>query len=348
MSSEAVEAVERSDRKAPESGRPIRRSVSQQGIMQRFALLFAWAAVIVVFGILRPDTYLTLGNAQNIFGSQAVLLIVSLGLLVPLTTGDFDLSIAGNLAFSAMIVAVLQVNLGVPLILAMLVAVSVSLLVGLINGVIVVKLGINSFIVTLGASTILQGSVLWISGGNTIPGVSPDLIAWTIGHRFLGISLIFWYGLVFTIVLWYLMRRTALGRRLLFVGQGPNVARLSGVNVDRIRIGALMTSAGVAGLAGIAYAGTLGSVDVTSGFGFLLPAFAAAFLGATAIEPGRFNAWGTFCAVFFLVSGITGLQMMGVDSFVQQLFYGAALMIAVALSELSRRRRLRRLGGASA
>jgi ribose transport system permease protein len=125
------------------------------------------------------------------------------------------------------------------------------------------------------------------------------------------------------------------------------VSRLSGINVGHVRWGALATSAFVASIAGIFYAGSLGGADPTSGLAFLLPAFAAAFLGATAIQPGRFNPIGTFVAVFFLVSGITGLQLLGADSFVQQLFYGGALILAVALSQIVRRKDIKDEAAAS-
>lgn len=307
-------------------------------IFQRYALLVAWAIVVIVFSLLEPDTYATSGNFQTIFGSQAVLLILALGLILPLTTGDFDLSIAAVLTLSAMVLAILQVRHGWSLAPAIVVVLAIGVFIGLLNGGLVVLLGIDSFIVTLGSATVIQGVVLWISGSNTISGVDNALIEWTITNRFLGISMVFWYGVIITLLLWYVFVYTALGRRLLFVGRGRNVSRLSGINVGRMRWGALMGSAGMASVAGVFYAGSLGGADPTSGLSFLLPAFAAAFLGATAINPGRFNPIGTFAAVFFLVSGITGLQVLGADSFVQQLFYGGALILAVALSQFARRK----------
>jgi ribose transport system permease protein len=312
--------------------------LSGRDIGQRYALLVVWLIVIVFFSLLRPETYPTTGNFQTIFGSQAVLLILALGLILPLTTGDFDLSVAGVLALSSMVLAILQVRHGWALVPSIVVVLAIGLLVGFINGGLVVVLGIDSFIVTLGSSTVVQGIVLWISGSQTISGVSNTLVDWTITNRFLGISLVFWYGIVLTIFLWYVFAYTALGRRLLFVGRGRNVSRLSGINVGRVRWGALSASAFVAAIAGVFYAGSLGGADPSSGFTFLLPAFAAAYLGATAIQPGRFNPIGTFIAVFFLVSGITGLQLLGADNFVQQLFYGGALILAVALSQLVRRK----------
>jgi ribose transport system permease protein len=306
-------------------------------LLEQYGLLLAWGALFLVFSLLRPDTYPTSGNIQTIFGSQAVLLVLTLGLLLPLTAGDFDLSIASNMGLSAMLVAVFNVNEGWPLGLAIVAAVAASLVIGFLNGALVVGIGLDSFIVTLGVATFLQGLVLWISGTATITGLAPALSEWTVNKTFLGISIVFWYGVLATLVLWYLLQFTPLGRRLLFVGRGRNVARLSGLNVMRIRWGAFMASAGIAGIAGAMYAGVLGSVDPSSANSFLLPAFAAVFLGATTIVPGKFNALGTFIAVYFLVSGITGLQLLGVESFVQPLFYGGALVLAVALSHFARR-----------
>jgi ribose transport system permease protein len=157
----------------------------------------------------------------------------------------------------------------------------------------------------------------------------------------LGIPLGFYYGLVLCVALWYVFEYTALGRRLLFVGRGRNVSRLSGFNVPRLRWGALVATGVLSAAAGVLYAGTTGGADSTSGASFLLPAYAAAFLGATTIVPGRFNPWGTLVAVYFLVTGITGLTILGAQSYVQDLFYGGALVLAVALSHFPRRKELR-------
>jgi ribose transport system permease protein len=312
---------------------------------ERWALLLAWLVVVVIFGLLRSSTYLTTGNVQTIFGSQAVLLVLTLGLLFPLTTGDFDLSIASNLSLTAMLIAVLNAQHGWSIVPAVLVGLASATLVGVINGGLVVLIGIDSFIVTLGTGTVLLGLVQWISHSNDITGVSPHLTAWTIGHHLAGISVMFFYGVIATLAIFYVYEYTPLGRRLLFVGKGRSVSRLSGLRVTRIRWGSFVVGALFAGFAGVLYAGSLAGADPASGQSFLLPAYAAAFLGATAIAPGRFNPLGTFIAVYFLVSGITGLQLLGLQEYVQQLFYGGALVTAVALSELARRRSRSRTAG---
>lgn len=306
--------------------------------VERYGLLVAWAAVAVLFGLLEPDTFLTTANAETIFGSQAVLVVLTLALLVPLTAGDYDLSIAPVVTLTSMVVAVLNVEQGWPVGLAVLAALLVAATAGAVNGALVVWLGAESLIVTLGSGTVMSGIALWISDSNTIGGISDALVDPVSSWEILGLPLAFYYGLVLCAALWYVLDLTALGRRLLFVGRGPTVARLSGVRVERLRFGALTASAVLSGVAGVIYAGTTGAADPSSGASFLLPAFAAAFLGATAIAPGRFNAWGSFVAVYFLVTGVTGLQLLGAESFVQQLFYGGALLVAVAISALARRR----------
>jgi ribose transport system permease protein len=302
----------------------------------RFGLLIAWVGVIVLFGAIEPDTFLTTANFQTILGSQTVLVFVALGLLLPLTTGDYDLSVAAVLTLSAMVVALLNAERGWPVGLAILVALAAGAAVGAGNGLLVTVLGLESLVVTLGSSAFVAGVVLWISGSRTIGGVSDRLVAPVNDWRFLGIPVGFYYGLGLCLVLWYLLEYTAAGRRLLFVGRGREVARLNGVRVDRIRFGALVGSALLAACAGVLYAGTTGGADPSSGSTYLLPAYAAAFLGATSVVPGRFNPWGTLLAIYFLVTGITGLQLLGVQTFVQQLFYGGALLVAVALPRLAR------------
>jgi ribose transport system permease protein len=312
--------------------------VTPSDVLGRYGLVVAWGITIAVFGALKPHVFLTQDNFSTIFGSQAVIVVLTLGLLVPLTAGDYDLSVAGVLSIAAMIVAVLNAKHGVPIGLAILAALAAGLLVGLINGAFVALFGVDPFIVTLGTGTILNGIVLWISNSQTISGISNTLVDAVITHRLLGIPLEFWYGLVLCVILWYVLEFTAVGRRLLFVGRGRRVAALSGFNVRRLRWGALAASGLISALAGVLYAGTTGGADPTSGASFLLPCFAAAFLGATGIVPGRFNPWGSIIAVYFLVTGITGLTIVGVASYVQDVFYGGALVLAVTVSQLFRRR----------
>jgi ribose transport system permease protein len=304
----------------------------------RLALPLAWGLMVVLFGAIEPDTFLTSANFQGIFGSQAVLVVVTLGLIVPLTAGDYDLSIGAVLSLAAMVVAVLNVQHGWPVGWAVVAGIAAGAAVGVVNGAIVVLLGLESLVITLGTATFVSGLVLWMSGSETIGGISSGLVDPVIVRHFLGIPLGFYYGLVLCVVVWYVFELTAIGRRLLVVGKSRRVAFLSGVRTGRVRWGAFVASGTISAVAGVMYAGTQGGADPSSGTTFLLPAFAAAFLGATSIVPGRFNPWGSLMAVYFLVTGVTGLQLLGAESYVQQLFYGGALVVAVALSRFTRGR----------
>lgn len=306
--------------------------------LERFALLIAWLVIIVIFGVIAPGTFLTWANFSTIFGSQAVLVILTLGLIIPLTAGDIDLSIAQVLTLSSMVIAVLNVNHGWPIGAAIAAAVAVGILTGLLNAFFTLYFRIHSLIVTLGTGTFLHGVTLWISNSRTIGGIDWSLVNAVILTRFLGIPLAFYYALALALILVYVFEFTSLGRKALFVGRGREVARLSGIPVTRMRLICFLASGGFAAIAGVLYAGTSGSADPNSGTQLMLPAFAAAYLGATAITPGRFNPLGSMIAVYLLVTGITGLSILGIDTFVQDLFYGGALVIAVALSQLVRGR----------
>jgi len=328
----------------PDERRSGRRDWSSY--VSRFGLLIAWAVVALFFSVL-PQTsgdFPTIANFATIFGSQAVIAILALALVPPLIAGDYDLSVAFVLTLSSMLVAVLNVQHHWPIAAAMAVALLAGALVGAANAAIILFFRIDSLIVTLGTGTFIGGIVLWISDSNTISGVSPGLVNWVIVHNLFGIPVAFYYALLLAVIMWYVSELTPLGRRILFVGRSRNVARLSGIHVGRIRLGGFVISGLISALAGVIYAGTTGAADPTSGTQLLLPAFAAAFLGATTIYPGRFNPLGTITAVFFLVTGITGFQLLGAQSYAQDLFYGGALVLAVALSQLARKRQVLEAG----
>jgi ribose transport system permease protein len=312
-----------------------RRRIRRTGdLPERVALLAAWAAIIVLFSVLRPQTFATTQNFQTIFGSQSVLVILTLGLILPLVVGEFDLSIASTLGLSAVLVAVLNAQDGWPIGFAIVAALAVGPIVGLVNGFLVVVLGVEALVATLGVGTLLSGLTFAATNYNIVSGVDPSFSNVITGNILLGLPLSFYCGLILATVLWYVFRYTPLGKHLLFTGAGPEVARLSGLPVRRLRVGAFVVGSLFASFAGVILTGTFGSADPNNGTSFLLPAFAAAFLGSTTITPGRFNPWGTVVAVYFLVTGITGLQLLGFASWIQDVFYGLALVLAVTLSRL--------------
>jgi ribose transport system permease protein len=310
--------------------------------VERSILPFAWALLVVGFGAAEPSRFLTIANFSNIFGSQAVLFVLAMALLVPLTNGDIDLSVGAMSGLVSMVVAVLNVNHGVPILWCLLVGLVVGLFCGLVNGLIVIWVDADPFIVTLGTGTVFTGIVYWLSGEATITGVSSGLSQWTFINQWLGIPIEFYYGVGIMLVIWYVLTFTPFGQRALFVGRNREVARLSGFEVSRTRLIGFVVAGLITAISGILYAGTTGSASPSTGDTLLLPAYAAAFLGLTTIQPGRFNAFGSAIAIYFLATGIAGLELYGAQAFVQQLFYGGILVIAIVISRLiSRHRRAR-------
>jgi ribose transport system permease protein len=311
--------------------------------LQRYAILIVFAALIVGFGVSLPHTFLSIGNLSNILGSQAVLFILVMAVLLPTVVGDFvDLSLGSSLGLASMTLAVLNVQHGWPVLLACLAGIGAAVVVGLVNVFFVVFFDNDPFIVTLGTMTIVQGVIYIVSGSNSVGIVSTGLSNWIFTNEFLSIPLEFYYGLAIFLVVWYMLSFTPTGQKALVIGQSREVARLSGVRVNRQRSWAYILGAVVAAIAGIAYAGTNGTVDPTAGSALILPAYAAVFLGATAIKPGRINALGALIAVYFLAAGTAGLELLGAQTYFQQIFYGAALVASITIPKVNRERFLKR------
>jgi ribose transport system permease protein len=304
----------------------------------RFAVIGAWVLLIILYGALEPNKFLTTSTFQTIFSSQQVLVFLTAALLCTLCVGEFvDLSVASNLGLAAIIVPVLVVNHHWNVWVASLVAILVSLLAGVINGWLIVGLGVNTIVVTLGMSTLLLGIALWISNLTAVSGLSASFshIALTnVG----GLPLSFYYGVVLMLIFAYVLGFTPLGRYMRFVGVNREVSRLAGVRVNRIRFGSFAFAGLICGIGGVLAAAATGGFDPTVSQSYLLPVFAATFLGTAVIQPGRFNPIGTFIAIYFLATGILGLQLFGIAGWVSDVFYGGVLIIAVTISTLLRKR----------
>jgi ribose transport system permease protein len=308
-------------------------------IGSRWGLVLVWAAMIAFFSVVGPSYFLSTTNFATIFSSQVVLLVLALGLLIPLTAGEFDLSVAGVTSLSLVLVGYLNTVAGWPIGLAILAALAAGLVIGLLNSLFIVVVGVDSIVVTLGMGTLAIGLGYGIKTDTSI-GISSALTS-AVQHSVIGnLQIVFLYGVGLTFLVWYVFSYTPLGRYLFFVGAGRTVARLAGIRVDAIRVGALCAASVTSALAGVLLAGTLGAAAPNIAGSYLLPAFTAVFLGATTITPGRFNPWGTFVATYFLLTGITGLQQIGYVGWIEQVFYGAALIGAVALSKLAGKVRL--------
>jgi ribose transport system permease protein len=299
----------------------------------RYAVVLVLGLMIVVFSVLRPETFFSVDNFKAIAVTQSVLLVLALGVMVALAAGEFDLSVAAVLGFTGGLLAYLTGIKGWSPGAAIAVTLAAALAIGTANGVFVVRFGVNSFITTLGTGTLVTGIATAIFGAITIGGV-PTAISDPVRADVLGLGAPFFYALALTVLLWYVLEYTPLGRYLFFTGEAREAARLAGVRVNRLRFGALVVSALCAWLAGLLLVGQTGAANATFGNPFLLPAFAAGFLGATTIKPGRYNAWGTFVGVYLLAVGTTGLQLLGAADWVSDVFNGGALVLAVTLARL--------------
>lgn len=313
-------------------------------VFERFALIIVWALLILGFSLMMPTSFFNWGNFAILFASYAPAALLALAIIVPLTAGDYDLAVGATLTLSSCLVGVLNVWVGLPIIVCIAAALAAGAAVGLFHALFIIYFRIPSLVVTLGSTSLITGIVQWMTNSSTIGGIDNSLIMAVVGGRIFGIPYSFYYAIAAVLVLWYVFEFTPMGRRLLFVGRGREVARLNGVSVDKMRVGALVASGVIASAAGVLYAGTLGSADPYSGLNYLLPAFAAAFLGSTTILPGRFNALGTLVAVYFLGTGITGLTMMGIPLWVTNVFNGGALIAAVTISQLTRGREATDIG----
>lgn len=320
------------------------RRVNYARQFERVAVILVWIILIAGFSAAMPRSFTNWGNFAIMFTSYAPAALLALAIIIPLTAGDYDLAVGGTLTLTASTIGVLNVWQHMPILLVLVIVIGIGVLVGLLHSLFIVYFRVPSLVVTLGSTSLMSGIVQWMTNSSTIGGVDNNLVMAVVGHRLFGIPYAFYYALAAALIIWYVFDYTPLGRRLLFVGRGREVARLNGIAVDRVRVGALVSSGVLASIAGIVYAGVLGSADPFSGLNFLLPAFAAAFLGATTIQPGRFNPWGTIVAVYFLGTGITGLSMLGIPLWVTNVFNGAALILAVTISQITRGRETSDIG----
>jgi ribose transport system permease protein len=334
-----VPAAAGSDRKP---GVPKRRPVPVvvlQKVFESYSLVVVFIGLVAIFSLAKPDTFFTAENARAIGSTQAVVAILALAAMVPLISGQFDLSVGFQMGLAQALCGGLAIKDGMPIAVAAGIAIGACMLIGFINGLLVVKAKINALIATLGAGTVVFGFTQWYTGGSAIFGNLPESFLSLGRNELFGIPLPVFYVVIIAGVLWCLFEYTAWGRSVVATGGNARAALLAGVRTDRVTIVCFVISGLICGLGGVMQQMILGSANPEIGPNFLLPAIAGAFLGATSIRPGRFNAVGTVLAVYVLAVGITGLQQIGAKFFVESFFNGGALLIAVALSGWAARRR---------
>jgi ribose transport system permease protein len=305
--------------------------------LERYAVLLILLLVVIVFSILEPDSFATKDNAISILQQQSVLACLALGLLVPIAIGEFDLSVGYVLGFSAMVAAKLGGTTGIPGLPIILICLGIGLTIGALNGVLVAKFKVHSLIATLGVGFAVSGATIGVSGSQTLFAGIPDAITKVSSTEILTVDLAVWIVLALAIVMWLILVHTPFGRRIYAIGGSERVARLAGVRTDAIKIAAFAIAGLFAAVAGLLQLGEAGAANPSGGISLLLPAFAAIFLGATTIKPGYFNVWGTIIAILLLAAGFTGLGLRGVPLWVEPIFDGTVLLVAVLFARAEAR-----------
>jgi ribose transport system permease protein len=312
-------------------------------LARRYGTLIGFAIILGFFSVMLPETFLTARNWLNITQQLSMLMVVAAGMTIVMVMGDFDLSV-GSTASLAGIVAAVLFTFGYPIWAAVGIALLVGLVGGAINGALVSFIGILPFIATLATLTMYSGAAFVVSGGKTISGRAIPEAFGNFAREgvMLGsvtipnLSIV--AGLV-TFAVWVLLEQTTFGRRLYAIGGNIEAAYLSGVRVRRLKLIAFSLTGGAAALAGILYASRVASANPTQGSGLMLNAIAAVFLGMSMSEHGEPRILATLAGVLILGVLDNGLTQLSVDSYVRQLLVGAIILLAVALSSISKGRR---------
>ncbi|MGW1621947.1 ABC transporter permease [Streptomyces sp. NPDC002172] len=296
--------------------------------------VYVWLVIVVLFSVWAPDTFPTTITVKQVLNGNAVAGLVALSVVPPLAARVFDLSVAYTMSLTSVLTARFLVSAGLGPGAAITLAMAAALLIGVVNGIVVVVLRVDSFIATLATGALIQSLITMVTDDSSITGV--QLLAKPFASIAQldagGITLPVLYLLLAALAIWFLLEHTATGRRLYATGFNAEAARLQGVRTHRLRFLTLVASALLSGSAGIVFASSVGSGSPTAGTPYLLSAYAAAFVGATQLRAGRFNAWGTVLAVLLLGTGITGLGLATSAQWAASLFTGSVLIVALVLT----------------
>jgi ribose transport system permease protein len=303
-------------------------------VAERYGLVVLLVAATVVFAVIpeSADTFATHANLNNILGGEVTLCVVAIAFTLPLMVGQLDLSVASIAGLASVAATAAMSFHDAPLVVAIIVALAIGLLVGAINGYLVAIVGLDSIIVTLAGMTLIAGIVEWYTAGMSInTNMSSTLMDFG-SLQWLGVPRVTYLLVIVVAVSWYLIEKTPFGRYIRMIGSNRSAARLVGLPVEQFMFIVFALTGALSGVAGVLLTARAGGANPLDGPGLLLPGLAAVYLGATTIQPGRFNIIGTVLGVFFVAIAVSGLTLCGVPSFVEQLFNGGALLLAVALS----------------
>lgn len=307
---------------------------------ERLGLPILLALIVVFFSVFPASSraFFSVANLTIVLANQSVIMLVAIALMFPLIAGHFDFSVGAMTVLAAVVCAGSNVKLGLPLAVSILLAIAVALIVGLLNGVLVARFGLNSFVSTLGAATLIGGLIQWYTGGQAIVGIDPTLLQFG-SRQWFGVPRVVFVVVIVGAAAWYILGHTPFGRALYAIGSNARSADLVGLPRTRYTLFAFAMSGLLAGIAGVVLTARTGGANPDAGTYLIFPALAAVFLGATAIIPGRFNIIGTVVGVLFVAVSVSGLTLAGAQNWVDAVFNGAALIIAVFVSSFLRKRR---------
>ncbi|ASJ71320.1 ABC transporter permease [Granulosicoccus antarcticus] len=303
-----------------------------------YGLVILTVLLILLFTVLLPDTFPTLLNLRSIVSDKAIIAILSLAATIPMVTGKIDLTVGYGIVLWHILAISLQ-TLGLPWPVACVIVLALGAFSGLLNGLLVEVARIDSFIATLGTGTVLYALALWHTGGRQMVAMLPDGFYALNSTFFMGLPITGYYVLVIAIVLWLVLEYLPIGRYMYAIGANPTAASLNGIPVPRYVMGAFIASGTLTALAGILLASKLRIGQASVGLEYLLPALVGAFLGSTTIKPGRVNVWGTLIGVIILAVGISGIQQFGGSFWVEPMFNGVTLLVAIGIAGYAQRKR---------
>ena len=329
------EAASASDTPGTTTTEPARRRHrrSLRAVLEAYAFLGLLVAAFVFFSVW-PETasvFPTTANLQILFGSSTVVAIAALASLVPLVCNEWDLSIGATAGLSSVFAAVAMTN-GTSPFLAIALGIGIGLAVGLVNAILVTRLGVNAVITTLGISIIISGIITLKTGGVTVAGAIPDSVTSFGTQTWLGIPRTVIALALVALVVYYLLEHTPYGRYLYALGSNRSDARLTGIRLKLV-IGTTFVIAGaLCGAAGVLQVARSGGANPHLADAILLPALAAAFLSAAAIRPGRYNVGGVLVSVYFLAVLNNGLNLAGAPEYLSNFVNGGALIVGVGVA----------------
>ncbi len=304
-----------------------------------YGLVILMFGLIILFSILLPNTFPTMLNVRAIISDKAIIALLSLAAMIPMVAGRIDLTVGYGIVLWHILAISLQTLYGVPWPIACLIVLALGAFTGVLNGFLVEIAKIDAFIATLGTGTVLYALALWHTGGRQIVGVLPEGFYAVNGTFVFGLPITGFYILAITVALWIILEYTPIGRYLYAIGANPKAAELNGIPTRKFVVGAFVTSGTLTALAGIILASKLRIGQASVGLEFLLPALVGAFLGSTTIKPGRVNVWGTIVGVVILAVGISGIQQFGGSFWVEPMFNGLTLLIAIGIAGYAQRKK---------